>query len=195
MATTNGVSTTNKEIVLAKLAKEASLTLGALSLSSRNAALQKIHDTLVAQKDAVLEANKLDMQAAQELVKKGQLQASMVKRLDLGLPGKYPSMCQGVLDILNLPDPLGRVTYETEMDHGLELKRISCALGVLLVIFEARPEVVVNITALALKSGNSFPSSRLLRAGKQVGKKVLMTRKRCYSERRERINPYFFTTR
>lgn len=86
----------------------------------------------------------------------------MVKRLDLGLPGKYTSMCQGVLDILNLPDPLGRVTYETEMDHGLELKRVSCALGVLLVIFEARPEVVVNITALALKSGNtSIPRSFL----------------------------------
>jgi len=169
MASTNGISSTNKEIVLAKLAKEASLTLGALSLSARNAALQKMYDTLTAQKDAILEANRLDMQvtlvpryqrvlnlqAAQELVKKGELQASMVKRLDLALPGKYASMCQGVLDIMNLPDPLGRVTYATEMDHGLELKRVSCALGVLLVIFEARPEVVVNITALALKSGKT----------------------------------------
>jgi len=158
MSTTNGFATINKEIVLAKLAKAASLTLGALSLASRNAALQKLYDTLVAQKNAILEANKLDMQAAQELVKKGDLQASMVKRLDLGLPGKYTSMCQGVLDVLNLPDPLGRVTYATEMDRGLELKRVSCALGVLLVIFEARPEVVVNITALALKSGISFAS-------------------------------------
>lgn len=89
-----------------------------------------------------------------ELVKRGQLQASMVKRLDLGLPGKYESMCQGVLDVMNLPDPLGRITYATKMDEGLQLRRVSCALGVLLVIFEARPEVVVNITALALKSGN-----------------------------------------
>lgn len=62
MAATNDISTTNKEIVLAKLAKKASLTLGALSLSARNAALQKIYDTLTAQKDVVLEANKLDMQ-------------------------------------------------------------------------------------------------------------------------------------
>ncbi len=77
----------------------------------------------------------------------------MVKRLDLGLPGKFESMCQGVLDVMNLPDPLGRVSYATKMDEGLELRRVSCALGVLLVIFEARPEVVVNITALALKSG------------------------------------------
>jgi glutamate-5-semialdehyde dehydrogenase len=65
-------------------------------------------------------------------------------------------MCQGVLDVMNLPDPLGRVSYHTEMDRGLEVRRVSCALGVLLVIFEARPEVVVNITALALKSGLTF---------------------------------------
>jgi hypothetical protein len=96
-------------------------------------------------------------QAAEQLVKRGELQKSMVKRLDLGLPGKYESMCQGVLDIMNLDDPLGRVTYAMKMDHGLELRRVTCALGVLLVIFEARPEVVVNITALALKSGLPIP--------------------------------------
>ena len=79
----------------------------------------------------------------------------MVKRLDLGREGKFESMLQGILDIMELPDPLGRVTYATRMDKGLELRRVSCSLGVLLVIFEARPEVVVNITALALKSGIS----------------------------------------
>ena len=87
----------------------------------------------------------------------------MVKRLDLGLPGKYQSMCQGVLDIMNLPDPLGRITYATKMDEGLNLRRVTCALGVLLVIFEARPEVVINITALALKSGNAA----ILKGGKE----------------------------
>jgi len=56
------------------------------------------------------------MQAAQELFRKGDLQTSMVKRLDLGLPGKYTSMCQGVWDVLNFPDPVGRVTCETEME-------------------------------------------------------------------------------
>jgi glutamate-5-semialdehyde dehydrogenase len=55
-------------------------------------------------------------------------------------------MYQGVLDVMNLPDPLGRVTYATKMDHHLEWKRVSCALGVL-VIFEVKSEVVVNITA------------------------------------------------
>lgn len=98
------------------------------------------------------------------MIKRGELTQSLVKRLDLGLPGKYKSMCQGVLDIMSLPDPLGRITYATKMDEGLELRRVSCALGVLLVIFEARPEVVVNITALALKSG-SFFNNYFLRIG------------------------------
>jgi gamma-glutamyl phosphate reductase len=62
MATTNGSSTLNKERILAQRAKQASLTLGALSLSQRNGALQKIYDTLLSKQDEILAANKLDMQ-------------------------------------------------------------------------------------------------------------------------------------
>jgi glutamate-5-semialdehyde dehydrogenase len=147
--------------LLAKAAKQSSLVLGALSLSERNAALHAIHDSLVARKQEILAANAQDMSAAEELVAKGELQQSMVKRLDLSLQGKFESMCQGVLDIIALEDPLGRVTYATKMDEGLYLRRVTCALGVLLVIFEARPEVVVNITALAIKSGTFLAVRRL----------------------------------
>lgn len=62
-------------------------------------------------------------------------------------------MIQGLLDVANLPDPNGNVSYASELDEGLDLYRISCPIGVLLVIFEARPEVVVNIASLAIKSG------------------------------------------
>ena len=62
-------------------------------------------------------------------------------------------MLQGVLDVANLPDPTGVVGYARELDDNLELYRVSCPIGVLLVIFEARPEVVVNIASLAIKSG------------------------------------------
>jgi glutamate-5-semialdehyde dehydrogenase len=147
--------TTNKAILLAAQAKQASLVLGAVSLSARNQALQTIHSHLRDHKSDILAANQLDMTSASELVAQGKLQASMVKRLDLAREGKFESMLQGILDIMDLPDPLGRVTYATRMDTALELRKVSCALGVLLVIFEARPEVVVNITALALKSGIS----------------------------------------
>lgn len=62
-------------------------------------------------------------------------------------------MLQGVSDVSNLEDPTGKITYAKELDDGLELYRMTCSIGVLLVIFEARPEVVVNIAALAIKSG------------------------------------------
>ena len=80
---------------------------------------------------------------------------SLLKRLDLTKGDKWDSMLQGVMDVAELPDPTGNVTYARELDDDLELYRVSCPIGVLLVIFEARPEVVVNIAALAIKSGAS----------------------------------------
>ena len=81
------------------------------------------------------------------------MSSSLLKRLDLTKGDKWESMLQGVTDVAELPDPTGNVTYANELDDGLELYRVSCPIGVLLVIFEARPEVVVNIAALAIKSG------------------------------------------
>ena len=63
-------------------------------------------------------------------------------------------MLQGIEDVASLPDPMGKVTYAKELDDELELYRVSCPIGSLLIIFESRPEVVVNIAALAIKSGN-----------------------------------------
>jgi glutamate-5-semialdehyde dehydrogenase len=76
-----------------------------------------------------------------------------MKRLDLGKGDKWDSMLQGIIDVAALPDPTGSVSYASELDDELELYRVSCPIGVLLVIFEARPEVVVNIASLAIKSG------------------------------------------
>jgi len=93
-------------------------------------------------------------QAAKEQVASGKMSSSLLKRLDLqSSSDKYDSMLQGILDVDSLPDPTGQVTYGKTLDEGLELYRVTCPIGVLLVIFEARPEVIVNITALAIKSG------------------------------------------
>ena len=81
------------------------------------------------------------------------MSSALLKRLDLTKGDKWDSMLQGVQQIADLPDPNGNVSYANELDNGLQLYRISCPIGVLLVIFEARPEVVVNIAALAIKSG------------------------------------------
>src|SRR4051812_21892132 len=95
---------------------------------------------------------------------------SLLNRLDLGRSDKWESMLQGIDNVASLPDPTGVVTYATEMDDGLELYRVSCPIGVLLVIFEARPEVVVNIAALAVKSGNAA----ILKGGKESNRTTLL---------------------
>jgi hypothetical protein len=83
----------------------------------------------------------------------GRLASPLVKRLDLRTGEKWDTMLQGVTDIASLPDPTGTITYARALHDNLDLYRVSCPIGVLLVIFEARPEVIVNIAALALKSG------------------------------------------
>ena len=93
-------------------------------------------------------------------VEAGRLSSSLAKRLDLTSGDKFNSMLQGVSDVAALPDPTGIVTYASQLDDGLDLYRVSCPIGVLLVIFEARPEVVVNIASLAIKSGSLFSRSK-----------------------------------
>lgn len=100
----------------------------------------------------------------------GKLSKSLVSRLDLSRAGKYDAMLQGIVDVAGLPAPTGIVTFAKELGPELELHRVTCPVGVLLVIFEARPEVVVNIAALAIKSGKLSVPRRC----------QLTSRKRCY---------------
>ena len=90
------------------------------------------------------------------------MSVSLLNRLDLNRGGKWESMLQGIDDVAALSDPIGVVDYATELDDGLELYRVSCPIGVLLVIFEARPEVLVNIAVLAIKSGELSKNFLLL---------------------------------
>jgi len=93
------------------------------------------------------------LKIAEDLLAQGKLSKSLVSRLDLTRAGKYDAMLQGITDVAGLPAPTGIVTFAKEIGPELELHRVTCPVGVLLVIFEARPEVVVNIAALAIKSG------------------------------------------
>ncbi|KAK5099143.1 glutamate-5-semialdehyde dehydrogenase [Lithohypha guttulata] len=147
----------------ARSASLAARSLAVLPVSSRNNALTTIHDALLSAKPTILEANAQDMSLATTASNDGSLSASLVKRLDLTRPGKYEDMLQGILDVRDLPDPIGQVSLRTLLDDGLELERVSCPIGVLLIIFEARPEVIANIAALAIKSGNAA----ILKGGKE----------------------------
>ncbi|ETI25121.1 glutamate-5-semialdehyde dehydrogenase [Cladophialophora carrionii CBS 160.54] len=155
--------TSSSPLTCAQSASLASHTLSILPLSSRNAALTAIHTALQENKSAILAANATDMTLAHQASANGELSQSVLKRLDLSRPGKYEDMLKGILDVRDLPDPIGRVDLRTRLDDGLELERVSCPIGVLLIIFEARPEVIANISALAIKSGNAA----ILKGGKE----------------------------
>lgn len=147
----------------AAAAKEASHQLATLPASARNDALTAVHSALSAAKDDILAANARDMEQARKAAADGSLSSSLVSRLDLAKPGKWDDMLKGILDVRDLEDPVGRVTLRTKIDQGLELERVTCPIGVLLIIFEARPEVIANIAALAIKSGNAA----ILKGGKE----------------------------
>jgi glutamate-5-semialdehyde dehydrogenase len=157
---------------IAKTAKEAFEASQLVLSSERIKALKAIQQELEYAKEKILAANAEDLkvhsddlycttthhflQAAQAEVDAGRMSASLLNRLDLGRGDKWETMLKGIDDVAGLPDPIGLVDYATEMDDGLELYRVSCPIGVLLVIFEARPEVVVNIAVLAIKSGENM---------------------------------------
>lgn len=134
-----------------------------MSVESRNDALTAIHSALSANKDVILQANAKDVESTAKAVEKGDVNQSLLKRLDLSRPGKYDEMLKGILDVRGLNDPLGQISMRTMLDDDLLLERVSCPIGVLLIIFEARPEVIANIASLSIKSGNAA----ILKGGKE----------------------------
>ncbi|KAL4911693.1 Aldehyde/histidinol dehydrogenase [Aspergillus aurantiobrunneus] len=155
--------TESSAVDIAKAASGASRHLATLSEANRNEALTALHNALLANKDVILEANARDLRSAKQSVDGGSLSSSVLKRLDLTRPGKYDDMLQGIISVRNLKDPIGNVTLRTLLDDGLILEKVACPIGVLLIIFEARPEVIANIAALSIKSGNAA----ILKGGKE----------------------------
>ncbi|KAK5119477.1 hypothetical protein LTR85_007577 [Meristemomyces frigidus] len=147
----------------ARSAKISSRTLATLPTHARNAALDAIHDALADAREDILAANARDMELAKKSSQNGELSPSIMKRLDLSRKGKFDDMLQGIKDVRALEDPVGRVDLRTELDEGLILQRQTCPIGVLLIIFEARPEVIANIASLAIKSANAA----ILKGGKE----------------------------
>ena len=140
-------------------ARQASYTLSALSLEERNAALRGIQAAIKKNAADIFAQNALDMaQAAEE-----SLAAPLLKRLKFD-EGKLRDVLGGLNSLLSLPDPLGRVSLARGLSPGLNLYRVSCPIGVIGVIFESRPDALVQIASLCLKSGNAA----LLKGGREA---------------------------
>lgn len=149
-------------IEIAKRAKRASIKAQGLSSEVKNQGLVAVAKALEENKEKIFEANKVDLEFAKELVEKGELTQATFNRLKLD-ENKMRDMIQGIYDISKLDDPVNKILLKRELDDGLVLNKVSCPIGVLGIIFEARPDVISQISALAIKSSNAV----ILKGGKE----------------------------
>ncbi|XP_010767195.1 delta-1-pyrroline-5-carboxylate synthase isoform X2 [Notothenia coriiceps] len=144
-----------------QVARNSGRTLASLHPDKRSEIICLLAELLTERREEILAANKMDMDLA---VNTGLLQAAMLKRLSLS-PAKLNSLALGLHQIaVAAQDSVGRVLRRTRVAHNLELEQITVPIGVLLVIFEARPDCLPQVSALAIASGNAL----LLKGGKEA---------------------------
>ena len=131
-------------------AKEASYSLANASTSSKNSALKSIAELLVARSAEILAANSIDLDQAV----KSNLAIGLQDRLRLS-DARIKSLADSINDVIALPDPIGEIVQAKTLENGLDLTQIRVPFGVIGVIYEARPNVTIDISALAIKSGNA----------------------------------------
>jgi len=132
-------------------AKEASRVLARLDSATKRAALNAMADALEARAEEILAANELDMDAGRE----GDIGAALLDRLAL-TPGRLADMADDVRVIAGLPDPVGETIEGHRMPNGLDVRKVRVPLGVVAVVYEARPNVTIDCSALCIKAGNAI---------------------------------------
>lgn len=144
-----------------KKMKKDSPLMAALSLETRNQALAAVAAALSAQKEEIFSANREDMEAAAQ----AGIAPAVMKRLKFD-EHKLADVLAGIEELKNLPDPLSQIQLARELDEGLTLYRTTCPIGVIGIIFEARPDALVQISSLCIKSGNCA----VLKGGKETAR-------------------------
>ncbi|AFY95125.1 glutamate-5-semialdehyde dehydrogenase [Chamaesiphon minutus] len=143
---------------IAQKTRLAAQQLASLSATAKNAAIEAIAASLEHYAAEIVAANAIDCQAAE-----GEIAPALYARLKLDAT-KLKGAIVGVRDVGKLADPVGRIQIHREIDAGLIMRRVSCPVGVLGVIFEARPDAVIQIASLAIKSGNGV----ILKGGREA---------------------------
>ncbi|MEO1165872.1 MAG: glutamate-5-semialdehyde dehydrogenase, partial [Chloroflexota bacterium] len=144
---------------MGKRAREAAFHLASLTTEKKNQVLLTIADTLEANSESILAANEIDLERARQAGTD-----SVWIRDRMALDRRLPGIIRDVRKVADLPDPVGRVYDENRLDSGVNVHRVRVPLGVLGVIYESRPNVTVDISTLALKTGNAV----ILRGGSDV---------------------------
>jgi glutamate-5-semialdehyde dehydrogenase len=146
------VATTARTVTdVCREAKRASRELARLDTDTRNGALEAIAAALEARTAEVLEANERDMEAGRS----GGLDAALLDRLELD-ETRVAGIASDVRAIVALPDPVGEVIEGFRLPNGIDVRRVRTPLGVVAIVYEARPNVTIDCTALAVKSGNAI---------------------------------------
>jgi len=153
------MNVTEQMTLLAKQAKAASRALVRLSTAEKNACLLAMADALEAKRDAIKQANACDM----EFGATSGLSAAMLDRLKLD-DKRIAGMAKGLREVAALNDPVGRILDERTRPNGLKLQKISTPIGVVVIIYESRPNVTADAASLCFKSGNAT----ILRGGKEA---------------------------
>ena len=141
-----------------KAAKASAPVLAASDTATKNMALESMAAALEADTDAILAANDLDMEASRD-----KISPVMLDRLKLTAQ-RITAMAEGIRQVAQLPDPVGRIRCSTVRPNGMEIQRVGVPMGVVAIIYESRPNVTSDAAALALKSGNAC----VLRGGKEA---------------------------
>lgn len=144
---------------LARQARAASIALAAVDTAAKNRALAAIARAITARAAEIITANEDDLASSA----KNNLASPLMKRLKFD-QAKIAEVAAGIESLITLPDPVGTTLSATELDKGFELYRVSCPIGVIGVIFESRPDALVQISTLCLKSGNAV----LLKGGSEA---------------------------
>ena len=141
-------------IDLVKNAKESTYKLQSLNTEIKNYALSEIAKNIEKRKNEIFEANNKDLENAKELLNNKKISLSMFNRLKLD-DNKMIDIISGIKDVIKLEEPINKVLTETKLDDNLILKKVSCPIGLIAVIFEARPDVISQISSLCIKSSNA----------------------------------------
>jgi glutamate-5-semialdehyde dehydrogenase len=134
----------------ATLAKQATKVLGNLSTAQKNEALRLMADSLIAEQASIIKANQLDLQRGRD----AGTSPSLLDRLALN-ESRIEAMAEGLQQMIELPDPIGDKLETFERPNGLKIEKIRVPLGVIGIIYEARPNVTVDAAGLCLKTGNA----------------------------------------
>lgn len=150
-------------VAIAQRAHAASRALARTPTARKNSVLEAAAAALLSSRESLLQANRRDLRRAEKLRQSGKLSDSAVARLKLS-DAKLAQMATGMRQVARLDDPAHQILFQRDLDDGLTLQKVTTPFGVLAAILEARPDAVVQLAALAIKSGNAL----ILKAGAEA---------------------------